>query len=266
MWTTAVCLAALSLAPGQAGRLALTNVRPTYGPLGAARPDHKVLPGDVYYLSFDIDGLQTDAAGKARYSIAIDVADSGGKNLFKQEPYTQEAANAFGGHSVPASIRLSPSVEQKSGDYTVKVTVTDLIGKGSQSHTQAVQVLPRGFGLVQLAVTGDPDGQMPVPFVGVPGQTMYVHVVAVGFGRDRAKKPHVSVEMSIRDEQGKATMAKPFSGEVKENIAENSPLLPLPFTLPLGRPGKFTITVKATDQTSQKTAELSFPLTVVERK
>jgi hypothetical protein len=267
MWTTVVCVAALSLAPGQAGRLALVNVRPTYGPLGSARPDHTILPGDVYYLSFDIDGLRADGAGKARYTIALDVADASGKTIFKQDPQAQEATSAFGGTRIPASIRLSPSVEQRSGSYTLKLTVTDPATRASQSLEQTVQVLPKAFGLVQLAVTADPDGQIPVPFIGAPGQTLHVHALAVGFGRDRSKKqPNVSVEMRILDDQGKPTMAKPFSGVVNENVAENAPLVPLPFTLPLTRAGKFTVELKATDQVSGKTAQLSFPLTVLERK
>src|SRR5262249_31940887 len=194
----------------QAGRLTLTNVRSTHGLLGAARPDHKVLPGDVYYLAFEIDGLQIDDSGKARYSIAIDVANGQGKTIFKQDPRNHEATNAFGGTRIPAVTRLSIGLDQAPGDYTLKLTVADLTGKGSQTLTQTVQVLPKAFGLVQFALTGDAEGQVPVPPVGAVGQTVHVHLVGVGFSRDPARKqPNVSVELQVLDENGKPT-AKPF--------------------------------------------------------
>src|SRR5689334_10313128 len=43
---TLAAAAALALAPGQSGALNLTNVRPTYGELGATRTDNRYLPGD----------------------------------------------------------------------------------------------------------------------------------------------------------------------------------------------------------------------------
>jgi hypothetical protein len=57
MWTTFALVAALSTAPGQADGLKLANVRASYGPFGVARKDDKVLPGDTFFLEFDIEGL-----------------------------------------------------------------------------------------------------------------------------------------------------------------------------------------------------------------
>jgi hypothetical protein len=266
MWSTAVCVAVLSLAPSQAGRLALTNVRPTLGFLGAPRTDNKVLPGDVYYLAFDIDGLTVDANGKGRYSLALDVTDPSGKSIFKQDPITKEAVSAFGGSHVPESIRLNVGLEQAPGEYTVKVTIADLANRASQTLSQKVQVQRREFGLVHLSLTGDLEGQVPVPPVGVPGQVVQVRVLAVGFARGSNKQPNVTAELRVVDATGKPAMAKPFSGTIHENIPENAPVLLVPFTLPLTRAGKFAIEVKATDHVSKKTATVTFPLTVVEAK
>ena len=58
MWAM-VFLTALSLAPGQAGQLNVSNVRTTYGPLGPPRFDNKILPGDLVCLSLDVNGFQT---------------------------------------------------------------------------------------------------------------------------------------------------------------------------------------------------------------
>src|SRR5207248_1050493 len=83
MIPTLALAAALGLAPSQpAGALSLKNVRVTYGELGAPRNDDKLLPGDLYFIAFDIEGIKVDAAGKVSYSMAMDVTDKAGKSIF----------------------------------------------------------------------------------------------------------------------------------------------------------------------------------------
>ena len=86
MLTTLALLSALSLPANQTDKLTVTNVRSTYGVLGAARPDDKVLPGDSYVLSFDIEGVKVADDGKVLYSVGMEVTDSDGKAQFKQDP------------------------------------------------------------------------------------------------------------------------------------------------------------------------------------
>src|SRR5262249_46660303 len=57
MWATLALSAAL-MAPSQKGTLELKNVRMTRGILGQERTDTKLLPGDVFVVAFDIDGLK----------------------------------------------------------------------------------------------------------------------------------------------------------------------------------------------------------------
>ena len=52
--------AALTMTPGQGAGLTLSNPRITYGELGSTRPDAKLLPGDIFFLSFDIDGIKVN--------------------------------------------------------------------------------------------------------------------------------------------------------------------------------------------------------------
>ena len=42
--------------------------------------------------------------------------------------------------------------------------------------------------------------------------------------------------------------------------------LPMSFLLRINRPGKFTVELNATDKISNKTAKLTFPVTVLEQK
>jgi hypothetical protein len=269
MWKSAVVLTVVSVAAfGQAGgKLALTNVRSTYGILGPVRPDAKLLPGDSLYLFYDIEGITFDAAGKAKYSIGMEVTDSQGKTAFKQAPATLEGINALGGNKLPAHAHIDFGLDQPPGSYTVKIHVSDLAAKSSQSLTHKVDVLPKSFGLVRARLTGDPDGVVPLPAVGVVGQTVYFSCGVVGFERDKTKgMPSVGLEMRILDDKGKPTMPQAFTGVVGQNISDKGVSIPLQFLLPLNRSGKFTIEIKATDQVSKKSATLAFPYTVVDSK
>jgi hypothetical protein len=264
---TVALAVALSLAPSQAGKLALTHARLTQGLLGPVRPDAKLLPGDSLFLAFDIDGLQADASGKAQYSVGMAVANSQGKVQFKQEPRNLEAINALGGNRLPAHAHIDIGVDQPPGDYTLSVTVADRSTKATQTIAQKFQVLPKALGVVRLRLTGDPEGQVPLPGTGVVGQPLFIHCGLVGFERDKAKKqPNVSFEMRVLDESGKPTLAKPFTGVVNQDVPENAASVPLQFVLPLNRAGKFTVEIKATDQVAKKSATLSFPYAVIESK
>src|SRR6516165_7891475 len=100
MWATLALTTAL-LAPAQEG-LEFKNVRATYGPLGQERKDDKVLPGDVYFLHFDIDGLTVDKNDRIRYSMGVDFLNKDGESQFKQDAVPQETFNSLGGNRVPA--------------------------------------------------------------------------------------------------------------------------------------------------------------------
>ena len=80
MWTTMFMAAALGLAQVQpTGQLALTNARVTHGAMGALRSEGPVLPGDSIYITFDIEGITPDSAGKVLYGMGTEVLDANGK-------------------------------------------------------------------------------------------------------------------------------------------------------------------------------------------
>ena len=77
MMTQLVCGLAMVLAAGDEGKLEIANARATYGHLGPARPKTGILPGDIVYFTFNIKNLKLDDNGRAAYSVAIDVTDTG---------------------------------------------------------------------------------------------------------------------------------------------------------------------------------------------
>jgi hypothetical protein len=260
-------MAALGPIPGQTGALELSNIRPTYGVLGAPRPDNKVLPGDIYYVAFDIDNVRVDETGKVLYSMGMEVLDSRNKTQFKQDPPDLEGSNSLGGGHLPAFAKVEIGLDQPPGEYTLRVTVSDRSSKKTKTFQQKFEVLNRQFGLVRVRLTGDFEGRVDAPNFGVAGQTLWLHCFGVGFERGGPKKqPDVALEMQVLDESGKPVVAKPASGEVKE-LPKDITAFPIgPEPLALNRAGKFTIKLKATDRIGKKSFELSFPLTVVELK
>src|SRR5215471_15720012 len=123
---SSVLALALTLPVGQPGKLALSNARLTYGIQGPTRADAKFLPGDSLILSFDIEGITVDDSGKVQYSTTTEVVDGKGGRVFQQPPRTLDAINALGGDRIPAYAQIDIGLDQPEGDYTLKVSVTDL--------------------------------------------------------------------------------------------------------------------------------------------
>src|SRR5262245_62718240 len=174
MWTP-IALVALSLAPAQpAGGLQLTNVRLTLGDLGPARPNNRYLPGDVVYVRYDIEGLTIDPDGTTKYTISMEITDTAGKPIFKQEPRELNDLFPLRGTKVPAGAFVRIGFDQEPGMYTCKVTVTDLKSKSSNSLSTKFEVLKKDFGLVDPITTYDARREIAAPTTGTVGQHVFI--------------------------------------------------------------------------------------------
>jgi len=255
MWTTIALAMTLAGTPGESGQLRLSNIRPTHGLLGSERPDSRLLPGDVFFVTFDIDGLKVDDSGAMLYTMSMEVRNNTTNKIeYKSEPQDLDMPAPLGGHSLP--------------EYTLKVTVSDRGAKSKESKyfEKKFEVLPQTFGMIRLNIAYDKDGQVPAPYIGVAGQSFYVNFNAVNFERGGDNKdPNIQFEMRVLDERDKPTLDKPIAGSIVELPREFS-FAPMQFWLPLNRAGKFTVKLKATDVIGKKTAELSFPITVYDSK
>jgi len=264
MWTTVTLLAVLGTAPNQADHLEVINIRATYGMMGLKRPAGPRLPGDSVDVAFDLKGLQADSANKFHYTIGLELTNSKGRVVYQQEPRPQEALNTLGGDRLPATIHIDIGLDQLPDDYTFKLTATDLTSKKHVTLVRPAKLLPRGFGIVRLTTTSDPEEKVPASAL-VAGQPLWISFRVIGFERDPAgKQPHVAVEMRVLDEDGKPTLGKAFAGAIKENVSEKALSVPVQFLLGLNRPGKFTVEIKASDLVGKKEAKESFPISVQE--
>ncbi|HZY86643.1 MAG TPA: hypothetical protein VFE78_17545 [Gemmataceae bacterium] len=263
MWTTLALAAAVGMAPAQAGDLTLSHVRSTHGVLGPTRAEDKLLPGDSLVVCFDIGGMVADDSGKVSYSMGLEVTDGDGKSLFTQEPANLEATASLGGDTVPAFARIDVGLSQSPGEHTLKVNVLDRATGRKAALTRKFTVLPKGFGLVRLALTADVGGDIPLPVLG-SGGTAFVQFGAVGFGRDKdSKQPNLRFSVRVLDDKGKPTVAKDRTSEVTKDVPASFLAVPMSFPVTLNRPGKFTVELTATDGTTRETAKLTFPIKVL---
>src|SRR3954464_13421507 len=108
MWTALAMMAALSSAPAQGGELSLPNIRPTMGILGAPRKDAdnpKLLAGDAFFVSFDIENLKVGEDGQVAYAVGFKLVDTKKDKLIYEEKPSKEPLriiNSLGGSRVPA--------------------------------------------------------------------------------------------------------------------------------------------------------------------
>jgi hypothetical protein len=268
MWATLAFVTALGLAPHQSGDLKLTNVRATYGMLGATRTDNEFLPGDIYFVAFDMENLDVTEDGRVLYSMGMELLDSKGKAVFAKEPQDLEARNDLGGRTMPGFAASEVGTETPQGDYTLKVTVTDRRSKKSDTLTRKFKVLPRDFGLVRAHMAYFAQAPVPAPPLFVVGQAAVVNCGAVGFTRaDKGQmQPNIALEMVVLDDQGSPTLKQPITDEVKMNVPKNLSAIPISLPIQMNRPGKFTIKITAQDKLANKKSTVSIPIQVVETK
>ncbi|HYV38037.1 MAG TPA: hypothetical protein VE988_20290, partial [Gemmataceae bacterium] len=248
MWMSAVAVIVMGLSTAQPGKLSAANERLTFGHLGPVRDSNKFLPGDVVFLSFQVENMTFDPNGKATYSVGLDLADPKGAGIFKQQPRTASTRNYLGGTSVPCAANLQVPLETPPGVYTFCVTVVDNASKGSVTVERKIEILPKGFGLVHVGTSADANATIAWSPIGVVGDSIYLNFSAVGFARDKATKhPNIQVSMRVLDDKGQPTGSAKMTGEAKSDVPESMAVVPMQFGITLNRTGSFTLELTATD-------------------
>jgi hypothetical protein len=246
------------------------NVRATFGPFGAIRPDNKLLPGDVYTLNFDVAGLVVDPkTGAAKYTIKMEVFDPKGKQTLDDKDSTAKKGVmiGFGGNAAPEAVRVVLGVDKPVGKYKVVVTITDPANNSTKQLSHEVELQPQTFCILHVLA----------PAVGLTGQGFTGPEYALSFSlagmtRDAKKMPKITVVGRVLDEAGKPTTTEPMiTYKIPEELpAEmisdlpNRELIPLVSPMLLNRPGRFTVQIEARDELSKKTAKFSYSFTVLD--
>jgi hypothetical protein len=259
-----VALAALTIAPAQAGELKLTNVRLTVGELGGPRPSAKLLPGDVLFIGYDITGLGIEPDGTAKYKMGMEVKDAANKTIFKQDPRELVDFVPLRGNVLPARAFVTIGLDQDPGTYACTITVEDPKTKGTSAITTKFEVGKKDFGIVAVYTTHDERGAISAPNIGAVGQTIFIQFSVASFQRDpKTKQPNVEFEFQILDEKGNPTLPKPRVHVQDMGVEEKEGAFAMRFPLFMSRPGKFTVRITATDKVANKKATYDLPVTVL---
>ena len=269
MWSSLVLAAAVSLTPAQpAGGLQLNNARMTYGELGPTRKDTRLIPGDILFIAYDIDGITIGNDGIANYTMAMEVADAAGKTIFKEAPRDQAELIPLRGAKIPARAFIAIGLDQDPGTYTCKLTVTDKETKVSNSLSMKFEVLKPEFAIVAVRTAYDPRGDYNSPSGGVVGQPIFILFAIATFQRDpKTKQPHVEITYEFLDDKGQPTLPGPKK-DVQDALSpglvgEKDGAFRKDFLLFLNRPGKFTVRITATDKIGNKKSTFELPVTVL---
>ncbi len=269
---TTIALALLAGTPAQPAELKLSNVRMTIGELGPPREGNKLLPGDVLFIAYDIDGITIDGEGHAVYTMAMEVSDGAGKLIFKQDPRELTDFVPLRGNKMPARAYITIGLDQPPGVYNCKISVSDPKTKAAGTLNVKFEVLKKEFGVVAVFTSYDSDGKLSAPTSGQVGQTVFVQFSVASFDRDKAKQPNVRVEFQVFDDKGapllvdaekKPTPRKHIQdGKALPPVKEEDGAFALQFPLFMNRPGKFVVEIFATDEVSKKTSRYRLPITV----
>jgi hypothetical protein len=248
----------LGLIPSLASAVEIKNIRPCYAPFGATRTDLKLLPGDVLFITYDLDGLVTDPkTGKTNYETTLELIDANGKVLYKK-PTTNEVVPQLGTGRMPGDLHVIMGAAQPAGNYSIKLTVHDKLGKDAKQFSYKFTVIAQGFGFVGVSA----------PAVGFPGQHYVTGFGLVNLATNKDNKPSVDVTIKILDDKGNA-VAPAVKIELPRDMPEGidlaqSNFVPLQYPIYLNRPGRFTIDIQAHDKYGNKKTELRYPVTVLD--
>jgi hypothetical protein len=256
-WFAVAFLLAASV-PTTSSALELKNMRACYGPMGVTRYDRKLLPGDMIFMTFDIEDLAIDKkTGKASYVTILELIDSQDKVVFKKET-PNEVIPQLGGNRIPGDLHLIMGPKQAAGKYAVKLTVHDKLGMSAKAFRYDFDLLPPSFGMV--AVTA--------PAIGFPGQHYVPGFALVNFALDKKDTPDALVTIRILDSTKNQVAPQvemvfprdlpPMSDLSKENF------VPLTYPVYLNRTGQFYMEITATDKLGNRKADLRFPFTVID--
>jgi hypothetical protein len=272
MLTALAMAAVLGVAPAQPAELKLTDVRATIGELGPTRDATKVLPGDVLFIAYDVEGLAIDAEGMAHYTMLLEVTNSAGARILppaneKAEPRLLSDFVPLRGNKMPARAYITVGLDQPAGAYSCKVSVSDQKTKAAASLTYKFEVLKKEFGIVAVYASHDAKGELSAPTTGQIGQTVFIQFTIASFERDpKTKQPDVELEFQIFDDKGAGTLPTPRKhiqdAKSAQQVPEAAGVFALQFPLFMSRAGKFTVEMKATDRVSKKTFTYKLPITI----
>ena len=249
------------LLPAAAEAVEIKNFRPCFAPvyLGTERKSEKMLPGDVLFATYDIDGLTVDPkTGKASFLTVVEVFDANAEAMSPPKQTPIEVTFHLGGMRIPGDLHVQMGRNQKPGKYRIRLTAKDRVSGDQKSYIHNFELLPKTFGI----------GAVVAPSIGFPGLSYAAEFALFDLTLDANKKANAEVTMRVLDEAGKV-VATPVVSTLPNDLAADADLekenfVPIRYPIFLNRPGRFTVDIVAKDHNGKKEARLSYPLHVLD--
>jgi len=252
----------VGLLPGVCAALEISNVLPRYGPYGATRPNLKCLPKDVIIITYDLAGLTVDKSGKAKYTTLLEILNDKQKVIFSNET-TPEPKLQLGGGKMPGELNVQVGAKQAKGNYTIRITVTDLLDKNKanagKTFSYPYEVLPDTFGLAAVRA----------PAFGVVGTRYAPEFALANWTLDKKNQPKGEVSIRVLDAKGAEVDFVKHS--LPAYLLDLPPIdltevnaVPFSHLIYLNRPGRFTVEISAEDKLGNTKVQMSYPFTVID--
>ena len=195
----------LTLAPAVSAFARVQEHPPlVHGPLGYDGNDNKFLPGDLLYISYEIEGLKVrpeETKKACAYVTLLEVFSSTKEKIFSKES-PNELIPQLGGDRIPGDLHLIMGRNKPAGQYVLRMTIQDRVGGETKSFTHSFELLNPGFGIVALQA----------PAIAFPGQPYIAQLVLIDFTLDAEQGP----EGLDRDEDHRRGRQGSVAGPVEQ--------------------------------------------------
>jgi hypothetical protein len=255
--------------------VAVEDVRLTYGPYGAPRPDHSVLPGDQIDLEFAVRGVGKNRKGEAHLTLGGEVLDPKGKRVEVIDPRDKEKRvqeltqipvkilTDHGGSTVTGTASFLLLDKQSAGDYRVVGRLNDAVTGRAASFKQPLVVRPKEFGAAHLRLTNDRGGKWPSGYHLAVGQQVYVQMLIMNVGHDEGRT-RVSVKLSASDRDGNDILSTPINPlPIDQHVGVGFTVYPYTAgPLSITQPGEVTIVAEVEDLAGNQKVRCELPVMV----
>jgi hypothetical protein len=245
-------------------KLEIRDVQASHGQFGPVRTAAEYVAGDQVYFRYTAAGVRADDDGRVRAEIRMKLVDAKGKVLLDKEAASLQERLALGGDTFSAYAALDLSQGFPAGEYELTVEFTDLLANEKASFRRKFAVKPPEFAVVRVRFSHDEAGATAAAAGGMVGQTLVVHMKAVGFDRGKGEFD-VEMQTEVLDASGKPVMPRPIRAAVhneKPEEVKEIESLRLWSSLTLNRPGDFVLRVSLTDKMTKKKVTFETPLKV----
>lgn len=233
----------------------------TYGVGGTQRPK-KILTGESIDLAVQISGLELTPDGDMKYSVQLDLLNSSKQLLLTRSSGDQIVPLSLGTNSAKMSNTFPIPKTLSSGNYWMRVVVSDLQSKTATEEMVAFEILANDFfeiGSVVLAK--DAQGAYPAGMCFNAGEGVYVHFV-IHNAEIIDGKWKVGMKLKVLD-KNKKVVGKESRNASSELIAPEGGSTSAKIGAFLNRDGEYVLQLEVEDLVGKKTTQRLLPIVVV---